>query len=115
MVNVRKSKWRLLRMGKVEFERRQHIQLSELMQSLGNATNKVHEEVAILNSSSDRLEKLTKTLKNLTWALIVLTIAALIVPIGVEVWKANRHEVQDVRIVEPPPPTAPQTPTRPVR
>ena len=47
------------------------------------------EQVKRLADSSDMMETLTRKLKNLTWALIVLTIAAVVVPIGIEVWKAH--------------------------
>jgi hypothetical protein len=54
---------------------------------LNLVSEKTYQEIALLNSSSDRLEKLTKTLKNLTWALIFLTVIAAAVPVGIEVWK----------------------------
>ena len=56
-----------------ELERRRDEHLSELVKSL--------------SSSSDRLERLTKTLRNLTWVLIVLTFLAVLVPAGLDFWK----------------------------
>jgi len=80
---------------------------------LTTATENVRNAVVALAKSSDRLEVLTAKLKNLTWALIFLTVVAIVVPIGIEGWKAYRQEAQDVRIVEPPAHSAPQTPTLP--
>ena len=57
-----------------ELARRRDEHLSELIKSL--------------SSSSDRLERLTKTLRNLTWVLIVLTFLAVLVPAGLDFWKA---------------------------
>jgi hypothetical protein len=76
-----------------ELERRRDERLSDLLDRLKEATDKVYKEVAILNSSSDRLEKLTKTLKNLTWALIFLTAVAAVVPVGTEIWKAQKSAI----------------------
>lgn len=59
-----------------ELARRQNERISELIGSL--------------ISYSDRLERLTRTLKRLTVVLIVLTFFAVVVPIGVEVWNAFR-------------------------
>ncbi len=89
--------------AKNELATRQMDELEKRIKELDGSTNKVHQEVAILSSSSDRLEALTRTLKNLTWALIVLTIAAVAVPIGIEVWKAY-HEAspaQTAPLLEP--------------
>jgi hypothetical protein len=53
-----------------EMARRQNVRLGELISALTDATNKVHQEVAILSSSSDRVERLTQTLKAYTiWLL----------------------------------------------
>jgi hypothetical protein len=65
------------------------------------ATQQVHQEVAILSSSSDRLETLTKKVKNLTWALFFLTLSAAIVPIGIEVWKAYHEPPTTLQTVPP--------------
>jgi hypothetical protein len=72
-----------------ELAGRQIVRLREVVQSLKDATHEVYHEVAILSSSSDRLEALTKKVKNLTWALFFLTLLAAIVPIGIEIWKAR--------------------------
>jgi hypothetical protein len=74
-----------------ELAARQMDELEKRIKELDASTNKVHQEVAILSSSSDRLEGLTRTLKNLTWALILLALLTAAVPILVEEWKA-RHE-----------------------
>jgi len=63
--------------AKVELQRRQ-------MSALQDATRQVRQEVAILSSSSDRLEALTKRLNKLTLVLIVLTVPLVVI----EVWKA---------------------------
>jgi hypothetical protein len=73
--------------ARAELARRRDERISELITSLTDATNKVHQEVAILSSSSDRLERLTKRLNGLTWVLIVLTSIAVVVPIGL-IWNA---------------------------
>ena len=78
---------------------------------IGKETERLTKATQTLAASSDRLEKLTKKLKNLTWVLIVLTILATGVPIGIEIWKAK--EVTPAKVVEPLPQNAPQTPTRP--
>jgi hypothetical protein len=80
--------------AKAELERRQILSLRE-------ATQEVHEQVASLTASSTKLEGLTTTLKNLTWALIFLTIFAVGTPIGIEIWKAF-HEPQSVPASAPP-------------
>jgi hypothetical protein len=86
--------------ARAEIERRHMV-------ALQNATEQVRQEVARLTASSTTLETLTTTLKNLTWALMFLTILAAIlsaiVPVGVEIWKAE-HEA-----ITAPPPPAPST------
>ena len=72
--------------ARAELERRHLLALQK-------ATETVHQEVARLTASSTTLESLTKTLKNLTWALMFLTILAAAVPIGVEIWKARHEQV----------------------
>jgi hypothetical protein len=79
--------------------------LEELTTGLIDVTAKVHHEVGLLADSSDRLEKLTATLKSLTWALILLTVLAALVPIGIEIWHAL-HETPVPRAQQ----TVPQTP-----
>jgi hypothetical protein len=74
--------------ARAELERRGDDRLAGLITSLTDATNKVHQEVAILNSSSDRLEGLTRRLNRLTWVLIILTFLAVVVPAGLDFWKA---------------------------
>jgi hypothetical protein len=90
-----------------EIARRQSERLATLVLVLNVATVKVETEVKELGmatgnlaASSDRLENLTKTLKNLTWALIVLTFFAVAIPIGIEVWKAS-HEPHTSHVSEP--------------
>jgi hypothetical protein len=51
-------------------------------------------ETKRLADSSEKLERLTIKLKDLTWALIILTILAAAVPIGIELWKARRTEAE---------------------
>jgi len=74
--------------ARAELARRRDERLSELISSLTDATNKVHQEVAILNSSSGKLEGLTRRLNGLTWVLIILTFFAVVVPAGLDFWKA---------------------------
>jgi hypothetical protein len=68
--------------------------------ALTDATNNVHQEIMLVKDSSRHLEKLTSTLRNLTWALILLTVLAAVVPIGIEIWKAY-HEPQNVHVSAP--------------
>jgi hypothetical protein len=92
--------------AKNELATRQMDQLEKRIKELDDSTNKVGQEVVILSSSSARLELLSRRLKNLTWTLIVLTLLAAAVPIGIEVWKA-RHESsapQTTPLIEPPRP-----------
>src|SRR5574340_217276 len=84
--------------------------LEALSAALIKETANVHREVAILANSSEKLEKLTLTLKNLTWALIFLTVLAVGTPIGIEVWKAFHPEAEKPVHVSPPQPNAPQMP-----
>jgi hypothetical protein len=79
--------------ARAEIERRH-------MQALTNATEQVHRDVERLTASSTTLETLTRTLKNLTWALILLTVLAAAVPIAIEIWKAH-HEIQAVPSLAP--------------
>jgi hypothetical protein len=81
-----------------EIARRQTVRLAELITVLNQATDRVQTEVTGLTTSSTHLEDLTKTLRNLTWVLIVLTFIAAALPVGVEIWKA-RHE----QVISPPP------------
>jgi hypothetical protein len=79
------------------------------------ATEESAQQVKRLADSSDKVEKLTQTLNNLTLALLFLTILAVIVPIAIEVWKATRelHEPLPPIVVQFPPPTSPQTSAHP--
>jgi hypothetical protein len=88
--------------ARAEIARRQSVRLAELITALNQATEKVQTEVTDLTASSTKLEDLTKTLKNLTWVLIVLTFLAAAVPIGIEFWKAQR-EHQDAQPATPAP------------
>jgi hypothetical protein len=81
---------------------------------LVSETEKVHQEVAILAASSTRLETLTHKLKSLTWALILLSILAVGVPVAIEIWHISH--IPEVKKVQPahPQQAAPQTPNFPV-
>ena len=76
--------------ARAELARRRDERISKLIESLTDVTTKVHHEVGVLSSSSDKLEKLTKRLIILTWALIGLTVIVGGGQIVVEVWKAYR-------------------------
>src|SRR5258708_2209538 len=65
--------------AKAELQRRQLLSLQE-------ATQQVHQEVAILSSSSDRMERHTITLKRFTVALIVFAVIQIVIA-GVQTWK----------------------------
>src|SRR5436190_22235277 len=67
-----------------EIRRRQNEQLEKLLTLLNTATHSVSQEVSILNSLSTKMEDLTVTLTNLTAVLILLTVTAILVPIGIE-------------------------------
>jgi len=86
--------------ARAELTRRQNEALQILVANLTISTDKVHTEVSILSSSSDRLERLTVALKNLTIVLTALTVLAVFVPIGIEVWKAY-HESQSEPVSAP--------------
>lgn len=90
--------------ARAEIERRNSMRLAELVTVLNQATDKVQSEVTDLTTSSTHLEDLTKTLRNLTWVLIVLTFIAAAVPIGIEVWRAKHVEPA---LPAPPPPSQP--------
>ena len=87
--------------------------LESLTRRLIKATKEVHGEIQSLSSSSDRLEDLTRKLKNLTWALIWLTVAAVVLPVGIEAWKAMQPEKPVPTAAPLSPQTAPQTPIPP--
>jgi hypothetical protein len=70
-------------------------------------------EVHRLADSSDKLERLTRTLRNLTWVLILLTVITAIIPIGIEIWKASSSGVPLIQFSPPPPRSAPQRPALP--
>jgi hypothetical protein len=57
--------------ARTELARERDERLSDLIKSLTDATKKVHQEVAILTSSYNRLEGLTRRLNGLTWVLIM--------------------------------------------
>jgi hypothetical protein len=69
-----------------ELQRRRDEALTEVVHSLREATHQVHQEVAILNSSSDRMERHTITLKNFTIALIVFAVIQIAIA-GAQTWK----------------------------
>jgi hypothetical protein len=87
-----------------EIKRRSLEAMGRLTESLREATLQVGAKVTALTTSSERLETFTKRLIGLTWALILLTIVAAVVPIGIEVWHAY-HEPQTVPVLAPPAPT----------
>lgn len=81
------------------------------------ATADVAAAVNKLDSSSDRLETLTQKLNRLTWALIWLTVFAIAVTIGIEVWHAKREIDAPVApiVLQPLQYSSPQTPIPPPR
>jgi hypothetical protein len=83
-----------------ELQRRYLGNIADETGKLIQATDRVHQEVAILTKSSERLEKLTKTLRNLTWVLIFLTVLAAVVPIGIETWKAYHENLPAPIVVQ---------------
>jgi hypothetical protein len=89
--------------------------IGDLTEKQIEATNEVRTAVDRLTISSDHLEGLTMRLNRLTWILIVLTALAVIVPVGIEIWKAKREI--DARlppvVLQPPPHSASQTPIPP--
>lgn len=66
--------------------------------------SEIGKQTESLVTSSGRLEDLTKVLRNLTLALIVLTIAAAVVPVGIEVWHISH--VPEVKVIALPPAAA---------
>jgi hypothetical protein len=74
--------------ARAEIQRRQNCALTEVVHSLHEATRQVHQEVAILNSSSNRMEHHTITLKRFTVALIVFAVIQIVI--------AGRSDVEDV-------------------
>jgi hypothetical protein len=91
------------------------VKLEKLTEALIDETTNVHREIAWLANSSGKLETLTATLKNLTWALIFLTVAAIVVSLGIEIWKSYHAELPSINIAPPPPRSSPQTPSPPPR
>ena len=82
-----------------------HHQMSEL-------TKEVRKEVATLRSSSDRVETLTKKLNRFTIWLLIFAGIQIVVAV-IQTWRMFQPE-QPVRVVvQPPPLTAPQTPSPP--
>jgi DUF1365 family protein len=57
-----------------ELQRRYLLEVGRQVEALGTVTGNMHRDVALLASSSEKVERLTMTLRNLTWALIVLTL-----------------------------------------
>jgi hypothetical protein len=104
--------------ARAELTRRQNEQLGDLIGRLTQATDTVaggveglKHEVSVLTSSSDRLETLTKKLNCLTIILVVLTICAVIVPIGIEIYHAKYEDKKPTPpiVVVASPTTEPQT------
>ena len=72
--------------ARTELARRQFVQAGKLISALTKATEQVRQEVAILSTSSDRVERLTKTLKVYTvWLLVFAAVQIAIA--GVQTWK----------------------------
>ena len=82
--------------------------LGLLISNMTEATRDVHREVTILTQSSRHLERLTARLKGLTWVLIILTFVAVIVPVGLEIWKVYREAENARFMIETRPAQAPQ-------
>jgi hypothetical protein len=57
-----------------ELQRRYLLEVGRQVEALAAVTGNMHRDIALLATSSEKVEKLTKTLRNLTWALIGLTI-----------------------------------------
>lgn len=69
--------------------------------NLAAATKKVHNEVALLTSSSERMERLTTKLKTFTvWLMVFAGIQIIIA--GVQTWKMLQPE-RPIQVVVPPP------------
>jgi hypothetical protein len=84
---------------------RRHLgAISDETKKLVIATRDVERGVERLATSSNTLETLTRRLNRLTWALIVLTLLAVVTPLGIEVWKAH-HEPQAAPASTPPKPS----------
>lgn len=106
--------------ARTELQRRQSAEINALLTTLETATKQVHQEIVILAGISENsalevrrlvassltIEKLTKWLVGLTVVLGILTLV-LVVDVGIKF----HHEY----LAPLPPPTAPQTPTRPPR
>jgi hypothetical protein len=69
----------------------------------GRLLSQISDATKRLADSSDKMERLTTRLKNLTWILIFLTITAVIVPVGIETWNAY-NEAQTAPVSAPPKP-----------
>ena len=67
------------------------VELHAVVGELETATKKVHQEVAILTDSSDRMEKLTDKLKIFTIWLIVFAGIQIVIA-GVQTWKMFQPE-----------------------
>ena len=84
--------------ARAEIARRQSVQLGELIASLTTATHEVHREVVLLNTSSERMERHTITLKQFTVVLIIFA-AIQIVIAGVQTWKMFQPEAQHEKVL----------------
>jgi hypothetical protein len=95
-------------------ELRKHIeQLKWVTDSVRDATIGVKDEVGNLTASSETLENLTRKLIKLTNVLIILTILAGIIPMGIEIWHARQPEKPVQVVVQLPQSPEPQTPSHP--
>jgi hypothetical protein len=79
--------------------------LGQLILDLTDATKDVHREVSLLNSSSDRMEHHTITLKRFTVALIVFAVIQIVIA-GVQTWKMFQNDpaIQTVLVLGHPEP-----------
>lgn len=84
-----------------ELERRSLLEIGNEIINLAAATKKVHNEVALLTSSSERMERLTTKLKTFTvWLMVFAGIQIIIA--GVQTWKMLQPE-RPIQVVVPPP------------
>jgi len=84
--------------ARAEIARRRSVELGELIASLTTATHEVHREVVLLNTSSERMERHTITLKQFTVVLIIFA-AIQIVIAGVQTWKMFQPEAQHEKVL----------------
>ena len=83
--------------------------LEGLTANLVTATDGVHQGVNLLAASSITLETLTVKLNRLTWTLVWLTLLAIPVTIGIEVWHSLDRAPTAPFVLQLPLPALPQT------